>query len=373
MRRLWKWLVEEQATINARFAVQVAVRVVVLLVLFNGLYILVQPIETGYPTLYNWIYPGRTRFLLAHPASNDIFVTETKLPRLLADHVIAQPRQANEYRVAVLGSSETWGDRLTSDKTITSVLNGMSLKTPDGRPVRFYNLAIIDPYGLKDLLIEDYIFGQPRYKPDMLIWMVNQDTLQRTDYAHEYVVFNPDQAWDLAARYPQLPIDPPQTLPPVWLEHNLWTDRSDISAWLTNQAMGFEYAVTGSDARLNPNRSYPPLQPSVVDNWHMGQSVTLEAALDDATRHHVPLLMVSSPILYIVPGYEAWLPQQAVAYHFPLLMCNRLLPPQEFLNTRIHMSENGNRQLGGRIAPWLDDFWAGKLQDRPVTSCPAAF
>src|SRR5215216_3733498 len=93
---------------TGRFTASVVTQVVGLFLVFNLIYLDAQPLRNPHLTIYNSLVPGRLRF----PYTEDdtaLFVNETLLPRLIADHIISQPKAADEYRVIVLGSSETWG------------------------------------------------------------------------------------------------------------------------------------------------------------------------------------------------------------------------------------------------------------------------
>src|SRR5215470_13893081 len=121
------------------------------MVIFNVLYLAAKPFQYGgLPSLYNIVFPGRLRMYWTDKDS--YMVNETKMPRLLADLTVARPKTEDEYRVIVLGSSETWGYFNRPQDTWPVVLDSIGLKSPDGKQVRFYNLSYPIADGLKDLI-----------------------------------------------------------------------------------------------------------------------------------------------------------------------------------------------------------------------------
>jgi hypothetical protein len=376
MSRIWKWLVEQDDRITTRSVIQVAVRVAALLIMFDMAYVVFQPTTSGYPTLYNWVYPGRLRFALviAGASATAPVVTEFKLPRLMADHVIARPRQPGEFRVVALGSSETFSPYIRPDESFPVVIDRLGLTTPDNRPVRVYNLSYPAPSAPKDLLIADYVMSDLRYRPDAIFWMVNRTTFLRAGDNHPLLAYNPDLVRALAARHPglksHLPL-PAEAGQPVWAAHNLWSDRQDIAAWLTNQLLGVAWALTGLDegpAHIDTSL----VAPIEVTGWSNGEKSVVRAMLDDTASYQVPLLIVSTPTNYTDRAYEQWLAKQSKKWGIPVLLCDHLLPPQQFIDTAWHMTAAGQRALADQIAAWLTQLWRRRPGDQPATYCPAA-
>src|SRR6187401_2865823 len=98
-----------QGLSGGKSIIHIVLRAALWMIAFNILYLVVNPFQNGgLPTLYNSLFPGRLRVAWTNSDSPYV-VNELKLPRLLADLTVAQPKAADEFRVIVLGSSETWG------------------------------------------------------------------------------------------------------------------------------------------------------------------------------------------------------------------------------------------------------------------------
>src|SRR5689334_1293090 len=95
----WQWATSTDTVIYTRqFVLRVMVRVIVLLVLFNLAYPLVRPLDRSELTLYNRVFPGRLRFGVTNAGDPPApVVSEFRLSRLIADHIISAPKLANEY------------------------------------------------------------------------------------------------------------------------------------------------------------------------------------------------------------------------------------------------------------------------------------
>src|SRR5262249_54358808 len=142
MSTRWIPWISRPAVYSAGFVVRVVVRLLLLLVAFNALYLTIQPLNRQALTLYNTIFPGRLR--LAWTDVNTLVVNEVRLPRLIADHAVSRPKQPNEYRAIILGSSDVWGYLNRPQETMPVVLDSMGLTTPDGRVLRSYNLSYVN-------------------------------------------------------------------------------------------------------------------------------------------------------------------------------------------------------------------------------------
>jgi hypothetical protein len=124
MANKWEWLTSDEAAYNRKSILRILARVAALLVAFNFLYLIVQPLDRGWLTLYNHIFPGRLRFVWRSNAQAPV-VTELRLSRLIADHIISMPKQPNEYRVVFLGSSDVWGATNRPQDTMPVLINNM--------------------------------------------------------------------------------------------------------------------------------------------------------------------------------------------------------------------------------------------------------
>src|SRR5688572_29827445 len=96
-------------TISRWFVLRALAKALVLYVLFNGIYFLLQPVQSGnLLTLYNTVVPGRLRLEAGY---------EYAITRLVHDHAI-QSARSDHYNIVMLGSSETWGAFSKSSETV---------------------------------------------------------------------------------------------------------------------------------------------------------------------------------------------------------------------------------------------------------------
>ncbi len=378
MTQSWGWLKRLLQGSTGRFVVQVIGRVLALLLIFNVLYLAVGPFEARgrLPTLYNSLFPGRLRLVWQTPDLDAYGVSELKIPRLLDDHVIARPKAPDEYRVVVLGSSDMWGYMNRPQDPMPVALDNLGLLTPDGRQVRSYNMAYVYPDAFKDLLILRYLLADG-YLPDLIILVVNSYSFKPPVETHWLAIENADVALSLIQQYgltgiPLGEISAEVESSPGWIRHSFLGEREDIAYWLINQAYGLSWADTGVDHILPAEI---PTQTAFggEEEWHNTRPGILEAFLTMTGSYGIPLVLVSAPVNYSAPAYQAWLIEQAETLEIPLLDCSTLLPPQEFNDMPIHLTAQGHRLLAEQVALWLQEVWetAASAGRQAVTRCPA--
>jgi hypothetical protein len=245
----------------------------------------------------------------------------------------------------------------------------MGVKIPDGRVLKSYNLSYVFPDGFKDLLILDEALRRVD-KPDLIIFTVNDETFLPLMTTHWLAQANPDAAIRLKQQYnlSEVPLDGVSDQP--WLAtHNFWAERSDVVAWLTNQAYGITWAETQID--------YPKLAPVAPRgygghlDWENKRPGVLNAIAALAAQYKIPLLLISTPIDYTTP-FSPWIQGQARELNIPLLDCSALLPPNYFTNTKLHINAAGHLRFAKLVASWLQNWLNDpKLNEQTVTFCPA--
>jgi hypothetical protein len=354
--------------VNGRFFIQMVRKTLLLFIFFNVIYVLVQPLANPSLTLYNRLFPGRLRFVWTDKTGNYL-VNETLLPRLLGDHIVSRPKADNEYRIVVLGSSETWGFLDLAQNTMPVVLDSMNLRTPDGRRVRVYNLAYVFADAFKDMLILKTALDMG-VQPDLILLNTNISSYAPRNPTHWLSEDNADLALAVIKQYhiESIPLEPllaRTNSAPSWWRHSFVAQRSDIAAWLTNQVYGFAWSAIHEDypiegiGRDAPNlrRLFdPPLtRPDVIDAIaHMAQ------------EQRIPLYMIETPVNFIYSdSYRSWLEERTRFLGIPLLNCSALLPP---LRTHgLHFDAEGQRLFADEVASWLEQHW----ENPPLlTTCP---
>jgi hypothetical protein len=344
-------------------------KTLILFIVFNVLYLAAQPLESTTLTLYNHLYPGRLR-LAWRAGEGSYLVSETLLPRLIADHLISRPKAADEYRVIVLGSSETWGYHVLPQEAMPTLLDEMKMQAPDGRRVRVYNLAYVFADVFKDTLVLKAALDAGT-QPDLIILPANIYTFAPLLGTHWLAEDNPELALELIERYgiesvPRQPLLDQTNAAPYWWRHGFIEQRSDIAAWLSNQMYGFMWAALGEDNPLEGFRPLPPMSRLPIEA-SVNRADVLDALVLLAHEHNIPLVMVDMPANYIYPeSYTTWLDERTAELGMARLNCTNFLPSEAFDGT-IHFLAEGHRLVAQQIAVWLAEYWQDPAL---VTTCP---
>src|SRR5512137_440776 len=109
---------------SPRFVGSVLARTLILLAVFIGLALLLNPARALGPlSLYNHLFPGRERFPYGENPQKSYNMTINDLDAMLASHAASQPKAADEFRVFIFGDSSVWGTLLSNDQTLAGQLN----------------------------------------------------------------------------------------------------------------------------------------------------------------------------------------------------------------------------------------------------------
>jgi hypothetical protein len=353
-------------------------KALILFLLANMVFALWNP-PVGRLSLYNHIFPGRTRFPFATGLRT---VTIDDLDAMFSSHVISAPKQQNEYRVIILGDSAMWGDGVYDNETISAQLNKIQFNCP-GKELRFYNLGFPHMSVVKDILILNKAM---EYQPDLIIWAFTLSTIHPKE-PNAFLLENIDEALTLQEEY--------------GLE-NIYTDierektnlfdktfigqRSELARLILLQSLGTIWAATESDASLNSNltlQSDIDEEDEAVDNdvrdsiKYLGMDNPgdispflmfdyLEAG--DRLSGDVPILFVNPP-MFIATGensdkrynasYPRWaydqyrqlISERATTNQWNYLDLWNVIPPDEFIGSQFHMSAEGQHLLAGYLEP----------------------
>lgn len=333
---------------------------------FNGLWLLAQPMPAlGALSVYGWLVPYRERLPYGEtPAAYNL--STNSLETMFATHAVRAPKAADEFRVIVIGDSATWGILLRPDETLTSQLNARGLVAPDGRRMRFYNLAHPIMSLTKDLLLLDVARA---YQPDRVIWLHTLESFYRAEQMRPPLLqANADRVRALAARY-RLRLDVDSLPVPAWPEQTFIGQRRLVADWWRLQWFGFAWATTGID------QVYPEYTPRRSDfaadrswkSFDAPDDLTPALAFDLVAAAHVmlgdvPLLLVNQPI-FVSSGqnsdlrYNTWYPrwafdqfravyaEQAAANGWQLLDLWDAVPAERFTDSPVHLDARGVQTL----------------------------
>ena len=330
----------------------------------------------GKLSLYNTLLQGRTRLPYGESAAwNSVSVMN--LNALFASHVIQEPKGANEFRVLLLGDSNTWGWLLPHDATLSTAINQQGLTIGERRVVA-YNLGYPELSLTKDLLI---LSEALQYQPDLIIWLVTLDSLQPNAQLSTALVRNhPQQIRALIETY-DLRIDTSEV---DWVEPDLWQrtiigQRRNLADLLRLQTYGIAWSATEVDQLIG---EYELRQSDFEADESWGEyAITVELTQADlafdvlaagvALSGDVPMLIVNEPI-FISNGtnsdirYNSFYPRWAYD-QYRVLLTDRAstnnwryldtwdaIAPDEFTDTPVHLTPAGTQQLSLILADWIE-------------------
>jgi hypothetical protein len=294
-------------------------------VLFNGCYLLSQPVQSGHlPTLYNSLVPGLTRLEVGG---------EYSIQRLLADHAVQMAR-SDHYNVVILGSSEIWGVTSSPDKTIPAYLDRIGLVAADGRPVSIYNLSFPGPDLLKDLLIWESV-REAHLPIDLVILTANNGAFSR-DIEHQLLVENGERVQEILSAYnlsSSMLIGTPRPS-----HTTFWQDRADLVSWFKKQTQAFYWAMTYQDRVLTPLPG--PARSEFLRRNEVSpitRSGLLGAFAQSSVQAKIPLIIMAVPIASLNDPFVDWLLIETRQTSLPLLDCTSVLTAPELFEGTVHL------------------------------------
>jgi hypothetical protein len=353
---------------------RVVVKALILFVIANILFAIFYPLPLiSKLSLYNHIFPGRTRLPYGDDPSRAYNLSLFNLEAMFASHLISDgDKPADEYRVLLIGDSQTWGYLLEPQQTLSSTMNNTNLQLPDGKKVRVYNLAYPVMSLTKDMLILSKALD---HQPDLIVWLV---TLESFPYNKQLfpplLQHNPQSVRDLIQRF-DLNLDPqdPGLVDKSPWERTMIGSRRDLADMIRLQILGVLWAGTLVDQDIP--QSYPARLEDLPadDSFHdllspLNENIlafdVLQAGIDLAGD--IPVLVVNEP-MFISKGqnsdirynfyYPRWaydnyrylMTQKAEDFSWNYLDLWDALPASEFTNTAVHLTPYGVKLLAERL------------------------
>ena len=352
----------------------VLLKAILLFALFNFAFVLIANLPFGKLSLYNSLFPGRERLPFGEvPQSYNL--SPFDLDAMFASHVLAgAEKQPDEYRVLLIGDSSVWGTLLTPEETLAGQLNADAVPAC-GKTVRAYNLGYPTLSLLKELMLLDYAL---RYQPDMVIWLTTLQSFPRERQLTSPVVANnAPRVRDLIERY-DLRLDPddPALVDPSFWDRTFLGQRRAVADFLRLQIYGALWASTGIDqvypedytpaqVDLDPSDEFQGLD--AADAGSLDKHLALDVLAAGMSAADLPTLLVNEPIL-ISNGansdirYNFFYPRWAYDEYRELLAGLSadsgwnyfdlwdLVPPDEFTNSAVHLTPEGEALLAGEVA-----------------------
>lgn len=305
----WDWLIKPQLPYTPRFVMRVCVKAFVLFVLLNIVYVVAQPLDTiNRISVYNSLVPGRERFPYADNPTEAYNLSIGSIDGMFAAHELSgADHHPDEFRVLLLGDSGVWGWLLNTDETFAACMNATGTQTSDGRTLRVFNLGYPITNVLKDTLILDYAL---QYQPDAVVWFTTLEGMYDDDQlSHPIIQSNQDRVRQLITEN-NLSLDV-SLLPdaPTLLEQSIVGQRRQLADWLRLQFYGVAWGITDFDHTnprffRSPVENFPPSE-GIPNRGQIGVGElttdllafdVLEAGINLAQSHEVPVLLVNEPI-----------------------------------------------------------------------------
>ncbi len=373
----WDWLTKPATPYTWRFARNVVIKGLILFVIANGLFALLDPSALlGRLSAYNVLVPGRDRLPYGENPDQSYNLSLNNLDALFAAHQIAgTPKAADEYRVLLVGDSAVWGVLLKPDETLSGYLNAAQYRTASGKRIRVYNVGYPIQSLAKDLLLLHYAL---RYQPDLVIWMVTLESFAPNQQLESMLVRqNPEPMRDLIRTYAiQIdPNDPEFYAPTVW-DRTIIGQRRALADLLRLQLYGPTWAITGIDQRY-PRFYEPRMENFDTDVTWQGfkpgalkvddlRFDVLRAGIDLAGKSGVPVIVINEPIFvssgfnsnlrydffyprWAYDSYRDWLAGQARAQGWTYVDSWNAISPALFTDSAVHLTPPGSRQLADRV------------------------
>ena len=378
-------VVKEAAAISWGFIWRVLLKALVLFVLINLVYVLLNPLPLlGRLSMYNGLFPGRLRLPYGDDPGRSFNITLSQLEAMFASHEIQGTfKGEEEFRVLIIGDSSVWGFLLESAQTLSAQINRSELITEDGRTVRSYNLGYPTMSVTKDLMIlERGLLNHP----DLIIWLVTLESLPRVSQLDSpFLQLNPELTRELITRY-ALDLDPKDKRfeASTYWDRTIVGQRRELAQLIQLQMLGVLWSGSGVDHEI-PETYNERLEdlPADLDfhNFMQGGLSTGELAFDVLegglqAAGNIPVVFINEPV-FISQGenseirynfyYPRWaydfyreeLQSQATARGWYYVDLWDALPSSEFTDSAIHYTPLGSRILAQDIVEVIIGFLQG--------------
>ena len=342
------------------------IKATILFLLFNFAFIYLNRIPLGKLTLYNSLFPGRERFPFGETRES-YNLSLFDLDAMFASHVISGTAKApDEYRVLLIGDSSVWGTLLTPEQTLAGQIN-ISNIAACGKNVRAYNLGYPTISLMKDLMILD---EAKNYQPDLIIWLTTLEAFPNDkQFSSPIVSNNPKRVERLTTNY-QLQRTSTTDHASNW-NQTFVNQRRSIADLIRLQIYGVLWAATGIDQVYPTDYERAQIDFDIDDDFHGLTSLKGNLALDvlDAGMSVAPnMILVNEPMLisngrnsnvrynffypvWAYDQYRAMLAEQAAAKEWNYLDLWYRIPMDQFTNSAIHLTPEGETMLANMIGP----------------------
>jgi hypothetical protein len=352
--------------ITPRFLRNVLIKGLLLFAVLNLLWAAFNP-SLGMLSSYNILFKGRERLPFGEDSVRSYNLSLYDLNAMFASHKLdGTPKLENEFRVFVIGDSSAWGTLLKPEETLAGMLDGLWLKTADGKDVRVYNLGYPTLSLTKDLMILEQAM---QYQPDLILWPVTLESFPRERQLLSPIVDNnPQRVAKLVERY-NLNLPTPSDKSTFW-DRTIIGQRRVLADLLRLQFYGVMWSATGVDqtypidyeraARdLKADESFHDWAPTGIPEDGLTFDVVQAGIL---AAGDVPVVLINEPILvstgensdirynfyyprWAYDQYRQALSEECVVNGWTCLDLWDSVPEEFFTNSAIHLDPQGERVL----------------------------
>ncbi|MDQ7027525.1 MAG: hypothetical protein Q9P01_21445 [Anaerolineae bacterium] len=353
------------------FFLRVSIKGVFLFAICNLCFALIYPMQAlGNLSLYNRILPPRTRLPYGENPALWNNISVMNLNAMFASHVIQQATADDEFRVILLGDSNTWGFRLAHDETLAAQMNQAQMTVGEQRVVA-YNLGYPQLSLTKDLLILDEAL---QYQPDLIIWLVTLRSFAlEQQLLPELVLRHRQQIRSLIDTY-NLSSNPNDSR---FIEPNFWQrtiigQRRNLADLLRLQSYGFAWSATDIDQFIPDDYNLRQSDFEADLSWGDNYPEPLELTQDDLAfdvlsagferSADIPIWIINEP-MFISDGdnsdlrYNSFYPRWAYDQYRVLLADFAqennwhyvdwwdMVAPDDFTDSPVHLTTQATQQI----------------------------
>jgi hypothetical protein len=352
----------------------IIVKGLILFIILNLVFAILQP-GIGHVSAYNFIFPGRERLPFGENSAKAYNLSLFDLDAMFASHKInGDKKQANEFRVILIGDSSVWGTLLKPEETLAGQLNSSKILAC-GKNVHVYNLGYPTISLTKDLLLLSHAM---KYQPDLVIWMTTLEAFPAEKQIASPLVANNEESLLRMANSSGLRVDPND---PAFSRDSFWGStiigkQRALADVFRLQLYGVMWAATGIDqiyptdyakaqTDFEADQKFHNFEPPVLDENSLAFNA-LETGMSLAGN--TPMILVNEPMLisagknsdirynffyprWAYDQYRALMIDQSKKNNWVYVDLWDAVPANEFTNSAIHLTPQGEAQLAEKLAP----------------------
>lgn len=353
---------------------RVVIKALILVLIINFAFIVFMRVPVGKISLYNLVFPGRSRFPFGENPEVSYSLSLYNLDAMLASHEIISEYDHDAFNVFVIGDSSVWGFLQKPEETLTGLIRSSN----SNKDIHIYNFGYPSLSILKDLMIFAEI---KQYQPDLVVWMVTLESLPISRQLETPLVANNAiKAKTIIEDYGLTEMDSPLVDP---LDFTLINRRRELADIIRLQLYGPLWAATGIDQdypdQYNPatrdfeadNIEFYDFKPENLEEDKLALDVITETIEKNADIHFV---VINEPIL-ISQGansdirYNFYYPRWVYDQYRDLMRAEMdkhgiayydywdIVPEQNFTNSAIHLDFEGETILAEKVTAIIRDFY----------------